>query len=217
MKNLEKKYLYKELVVKNIVIVSIFILLAFVFSGGNREESLQVSLPVVPPNALLGSSETKERSEPVKMFVPKIGINARTQKVGITAGGNMAVPDSYTDVGWFRLGAEPGAPGSAVVAGHLDTGSGKPAVFYRLGELEIGDEIFVKNQEGETLKFVVTGSRLVDYDNPPAEVIEELFGKPKDENSYLNLITCDGDWIPEEKTYNTRLIVFSKFAGVVVE
>lgn len=213
----DKKYFFTAIFLKNILLIGV-LALVFSFSVGKWEKDQRlVTLPTIPEDALLGSNETRERSEPLEMSIPKIEVETRVQKVGVTAGGNMAVPDNYTDVGWFRLGAEPGAPGSAVLAGHLDTGSGKPAVFYRLSELQIGDEIFVKNEEGETLKFVVTGSRLVDYDNPPAEVIEELFGKPKDENSYLNLITCDGDWIPEERTYNTRLIVFSKFVGVVVE
>jgi len=212
-----KKYIFRAIFIKNLLLIAV-LALAFSFSMGKwgKEERLAV-LPQIPADALLGSDEARERGNPTELLIPKIEVVTDVQSVGITAGGNMAVPDNYTDVGWFRLGAEPGAPGSAVLAGHLDTGSGKPAVFYRLSELAIGDEIFVKNEEGETLKFVVTGSRLVDYDNPPAEVIEELFGKPKNENSYLNLITCDGDWIPEEKTYNTRLIVFSKFAGVVVE
>ncbi len=212
-----KKFIFKAVFIKNLLIVAVLALAFSLSTGKWQKEERTAVLPSIPEDIILGSEETRERGAPLDLSIPKIEVDSKIQKVGITAGGNMAVPDNYTDVGWFRLGAEPGAPGSAVLAGHLDTGSGKPAVFYRLSELQMRDEIFIKNEEGETLKFVVTGSRLVDYDNPPKEVIEELFGKPKDQNSYLNLITCDGDWIPEEKTYNTRLIVFSKFAGVVVE
>ena len=40
----------------------------------------------------------------------------------------MGVPKGFDTVGWFGEGTKPGAPGNAVMAGHVDSKTG-PAVF----------------------------------------------------------------------------------------
>lgn len=214
MLNQYKKKLYLAVLAKNLLMLLV-LALVFIFFY-QKDEQRPVVLPTIPEYEILSSEVLEEASVPKNLLIPSIEINTNVQSVGVTETGNMAVPEGYSDVGWFRFGASPGTSGSAVLAGHLDTGSGKPAVFYRLGELKIGDEVFVTNEEGETLKFTVSGTRLVDYSNPPTELLAEIFGKPEGGGeSRLVLITCDGVWLPEKKTYDTRLIVFADFVGTI--
>lgn len=157
--------------------------------------------------ALPAYATTTPIASPARLIIPAIGVDAAVQHVGIAPTGNMAVPDNYSDVGWYRLGAHPGEEGNAVIAGHLDNGFGLPAVFSRLEKLSVGDEILVQGEEGETATFIV--EHLSIYD--PAEApLEEIFGSSTD--ARLNLITCDGAWNPKTKTYSERLVVFARAA-----
>ena len=57
---------------------------------------------------------------PTFLVIPALGVRASVEKVGLTPQNAMANPSSFKTVAWFRLGIEPGATGSAVIAGHLD-------------------------------------------------------------------------------------------------
>ncbi len=143
--------------------------------------------------------------EPTRLIIPKISVDTRVQHVGINAKGNMAVPTNFTDAGWYKYGVVPGGSGSAVIAGHVDNGLSMAGVFKRLADVTIGDELIVERVDGSTVTFVVTGSRKYPYDKVPTEIIFNPSGSPR-----LNLITCEGTWVKKLKTYDERLIVFTK-------
>jgi LPXTG-site transpeptidase (sortase) family protein len=166
-----------------------------------------------PPSVKTELSLIEEGKLPERLIIPSIEVNAAFQHVGTTESGNMQAPTYYKDVAWFNLGTLPGEAGNAVVAGHLDKANGTPAAFFRLGELKEGDEVFVRDEKGEKLRFVVREAVYVDYENPPQEIMDRVFGASLEAN--LVLITCDGEWLPEEKTYANRLIVFADFSDKV--
>lgn len=145
---------------------------------------------------------------PVRVRIPAIGVDASIQEVGINGTGNMAVPTNYTDTGWYKYGPVPGESGSAVIAGHVNNGLGLSGVFEHLGDLKAGDDIYIERADGETVHFVVTSSRVYPYTDAPAEVIFNPTGSVR-----LNLITCEGKWVKEDKTYDQRLVVFTKLAS----
>lgn len=201
---MKRKIIFKNIVLLVIVFV---IVLIFIFQGNKDKRSPVVVLPAPPTTESLSESEFGT-GYPKTIIIPSVEVRARVENVGVTESGNMDVPEDYDDVGWFRHGARPGSPGSAVIAGHLDTGRGQPALFYNLSGIKIGDEVFIEDDTGEVLRFVVSGYRLVDYENPPDDLLREIFST-EGEKSRLILITCDGDWVPEEKTYTSRFIVFA--------
>lgn len=161
--------------------------------------------PVILPQPPVTAGTTTPLLSPQTLFIPKLGVTAAIQHVGLTKSGNMAVPSNYTDVGWYELGAAPGEEGNAVIAGHLDTGFGLPAVFIDLDELAPGDVIIVRDDSGDEAQFVVERLATYDYTDAP---MEEIFGTSTE--ARLNLITCDGVWDPASKTYSKRLVVFAK-------
>ena len=113
----------------------------------------------------------------------------------------MGVPSNYTDVAWYQDGARPGNPGNAVIDGHLDSKTGA-AVFYQLGDLQPGDEVFITTADGAELRFLVTGLEIYATDDAPTFTI---FGPATD--SQLNLITCDGTFNHDVHKYDQRLLV----------
>ena len=139
---------------------------------------------------------------PVRLIIPSIGIDAAVQAVGLSAKGNMAVPTNFTDAAWYRYGAVPGTPGNAVIDGHVDNGLALPGVFKHLSDIAVGSEIEVISKSGQKTRFAVTSLDTYDYQNVPAEAIFTDQGP-----AWLILITCEGSWVPGDKTYDKRLIV----------
>jgi sortase (surface protein transpeptidase) len=162
----------------------------------------------VTPTALAAQSPAAEAA-PKHLLIPALGINAFIEAVGTLPNGDMATPTQspWEHVGWYDAGPRPGEQGSAVIDGHLDRPGGYPAVFWRLRELRVGDEVLVVKSNGKKLTFYVT--RVAFY-TPQAAPIQDIFGNSA--GTYLNLITCAGDWIPSEHQTTLRLVVFTVLA-----
>lgn len=148
-----------------------------------------------------------EMSLPVRLLIPKIGVDAEVNHLGITKSGNMAAPKQFEDVGWYKYGTVPGETGSAVIAGHEDDAIATPAIFYDLHKLRAGDEVVVVGEEGESLRFRVTETKIHPY-NLTGPELERIFNA--DGKRRLNLITCAGDWLPAAKTNDQRLVVYTE-------
>src|SRR5699024_10267671 len=90
----------------------------------------------------------EERSEPVRLMVPAVGLEVALESVGVTADGQMEIPDDADRAGWYRHGPAPGdAKGSVVVAAHVDSKAG-PGAFLALTEVAEGDEVVVVLADG---------------------------------------------------------------------
>ncbi len=140
---------------------------------------------------------------PRRLIIPSLEINAVVQKVGVNKKGSMGVPSNYRDVAWYSKGAFPGDEGSAVIAGHYDNGLGLSGVFKYLSEIKIGDEIEIDTVSGRKIKFVVTGTQTYDYNDPAATAIFAA----ADGERLLRLVTCGGNWVAADKTYDKRIVV----------
>lgn len=163
-----------------------------------------VSTTSIAASSALATSSSPFAGSPVRLRIPSIGVDANVQHVGLGKTGNMAVPDNYTDVGWYRYGTTPGEVGSAVIDGHIDNGLGTPAVFIHLGSLTVGDDIYIDTDAGQTLHFVVQDEASYPVAAVPREKLFNQSDAPR-----LNLITCDGTWDAGQKMYNERHIVYA--------
>ena len=84
-------------------------------------------------------------SYPEQLRIPSIQVTAKVQDVGLTKNSNMATPNNFTDVGWYKYGVLPGKKGSAIVAGHVNDGIAFPAVFANLHNVNLGDDILYRH------------------------------------------------------------------------
>lgn len=172
------------------------------------------SLPVVEPYiapmvATIVQDEPKVEvkkhvGEPVRIKIPSIDLDAAIEKVELAKDGSMGVPTDPLDTAWYSLGPRPGEQGSATIAGHVDWLHGATGVFEDLHKVKVGDDIIVKDDQGEFVSFVVRESRRYD---PLADAVE-VFGS-SDGRSHLNIITCDGKWDKSSQQYSKRLVVFA--------
>ena len=142
---------------------------------------------------------------PARLKIPAIDVDAPIEYVELTLDGSMGIPKGPSDVGWFELGSRPGEDGSAVMAGHYGTWkNGQGSVFDNLHKLRPGDKIYIEDEKGTTITFVVRESRSFDPNADASDVFNSNDGK-----SHLNLITCEGSWNKDSKSYSKRLVVFA--------
>jgi uncharacterized repeat protein (TIGR01451 family) len=141
---------------------------------------------------------------PYRLRIPALNIDTLIEPVGVTARRQMDVPANIWNAAWLRSGVKPGAPGQAVIDGHLDSVAGT-AVFGDLHRLRPGDRIYVSDEDGGELTFRVTGLQVAPLDGFPTL---RVFGPAQ--GRFLNLITCAGHYDPARRTYDRRLVVFAE-------
>lgn len=166
--------------------------------------------PAVRQGDVVSSAFDQENNDvesplPTRLKIPKIGVDATIDPMSTTPSGAMEVPSGPRSVGWFSGGPHPGDTGSAVIDGHYGRWkNGDRSVFDNLDKLEKGDVVSVENEKGETITFIVREFRTYD---PNADT-SDIFSSD-DEQSHLNLITCEGVWDKISKSYSKRLVIFT--------
>lgn len=141
---------------------------------------------------------------PVRLRIPALGIDTNIEALGLQSSGAMDVPSNIWNAGWLSSGPKPGEAGNAVIAGHRDSVKGE-AVFWSLENLSPGDKVYVSDSTGNELTFVVTEVASYPLESTP---LERVFGVS--DQSQLNLITCYGDFVKDQHTYNKRLVVYTR-------
>lgn len=150
-----------------------------------------------------GVSYTTNSGVPERLTIPKIMVDAAIEQVGLS-GGEVGVPSGPTNAAWFNLSPRPGDKGVSVIDGHYGWKDGIPAVFDSLSKLQKGDKVFVQDEKGDTVTFVVRGARTYRTDEDSSSVFYSSDGK-----AHLVLITCGGVWEKALKSYSERIVVLA--------
>lgn len=137
------------------------------------------------------------------VVIPAIGVDAPMIELGLNPDDSLEVPAEPDETGWWSGGAFPGERGTAVIAGHVDSTAGA-AVFFRLGELEPGDEIRVTDRGGKLARFIVDRSETAPKDDFPTRRVYAETGEAS-----LRLITCTGKFAEQTGHYQSNLIVYA--------
>jgi LPXTG-site transpeptidase (sortase) family protein len=151
-------------------------------------------------------------AKPVSIEVPRIDVDAPIIELGFEAGSNIpAVPTTGYQAAWYDFGPTPGVGYNALFAGHVDWQTAEhspiPGVFYRLRELQIGDDVMVTLEDGTVVHYKVTGNVAAQFDDP--NIVKAMQPTKKD---VITILTCGGTWEPnpyEENggNYTHRIIV----------
>jgi len=155
--------------------------------------------PIVAPP----QSAAAQVARPVSLTIPLIGVKTNLITLGLAAGGAMQVPSTSTVAGWFTGSPRPGAVGSSIIVGHVDSKSG-PGIFFRLPELQKGDDVYVKRSDGTTAEFRVTEVQEYPKDQFPTD---RVYGPTPD--AELRLITCGGTFDSVTGHYLSNIIVYA--------
>lgn len=155
---------------------------------------------------------------PVAVSIPAIGAHSTLIPLGLNPDGSLAVPP-VTEPGqasWYmqgNYGVVPGAPGPALISGHVSgrqDGAPVPGVFARLHELGPGDEVIVDRDGADPLVFRVTVVETYDKDAFPWDRVAADTATPQ-----LRLITCGGllGEAPDgSRSYQSNVVAYAVLA-----
>ncbi|MFJ7149257.1 class F sortase [Streptomyces sp. NPDC100445] len=194
--------------------VAVAVLAVSMFGGHQRPDGTPGALPhpsrpagvtaaaPVDPHRV---GEALPRSEPTRLLIPKISVDAPFTTLALNASGQLEPPPAADTnlVGWYAKGASPGEEGTAVIAGHVDTAV-SAAVFAGLDQLTPGDRFSVERADGRTADFVVDDAESFPKDDFPSSRVYADASRPE-----VRLITCSGAYDHSVRDYTENLVVFA--------
>ena len=151
----------------------------------------------------------KEISKPIygfpkKIKIESIEVNADIISVSVDNSGHLEAPKEWDVVGWYKGGARPSEEGNLVLNAHYDDSYGRPAVFWKLKNVGVGDKVSVLDNYGRWFDYRVVDVHYVDINDPDRT---KIFDSGEDKGSIMTLITCGGVWSVQSGTYDKRLVV----------
>ncbi|WP_395570879.1 class F sortase [Streptomyces sp. BK79] len=165
-----------------------------------------------PPDVPLPPAlEPLGAAAPQRLDIPGLGIRAPVVARGLDAKGAIEPPpfDRPGSVGWYAAGVAPGAAGTALMVGHVDTET-RPAVFYEVSTLEPGETIRVLRDDGERAEFTVDDVQVLTRDGFDAQ---QAYGPRTTGRAELRLITCGGTFDRATGTYTANVVVSAYLTG----
>jgi hypothetical protein len=149
------------------------------------------------------------RSNPTRLTIKDIAVNAPFTPLHLDATGNLNAPPAGNTnlVGWYAEGPTPGELGPAIVAGHVDTKTG-PAVFLLLRLLRPGATADITRADGTVATFKVDS---VEMFSKGAFPDQRVYGNTPDPQ--LRIITCGGSYDRSRHDYTDNVVVFAHLAS----
>ncbi|MET9156119.1 class F sortase [Streptomyces parvulus] len=191
-----------------LAVVALAVLLAGC-GGGPGEETAPKDRPATtaPSAPAAEPARPLERSMPVGLRIPAIGVDTPVLRLGLAADGTVEVPPVTDDdrAGWYRHSPTPGQVGPSVLLGHVTVGTHGDGVFRHLARLHRGDRIETRLENGTAAGFTVTAVRTVRKAEFPTDDVYGNVDRPE-----LRLVTCGGPLTGGE--YRDNVIVFARLA-----
>jgi sortase (surface protein transpeptidase) len=169
------------------------------------DPSDEVPVADVPPFTTTAPRGAIDRSLwPTRLAIPSQDVNAPVEPVGVGTGGELIIPHSPMDVGWYQGGSVPGEPGVALLTSHIDTRTEGRGVLSGLVRLSEGDEIRVTAADGTVQRWSVIARTQHRKDDLPQELFSRA-GEP-----VLALVTCGGPFDATVRSYRDNVIVWAE-------
>ena len=167
------------------------------------------SIPAPSGRTVLPASlaTAQQPARPVWLSVPAIGVRTSLTDLGLNKNDTLQVPASTAVAGWYTGSPRPGAVGSAIIAGHVDSYTG-PGIFFWLRTLHPGERVYVGRADGTMAVFTITAVRMYTKDQFPSAAV---YGAVPD--AELRLITCGGVFDRSRGSYLSNVVVFARLSG----
>lgn len=155
--------------------------------GGSRTPELETPTP------------TPFAGQVARMKIPRFGVDAAMESIGVDARNQMEVPADYRNIGWYdpaktgwtTVESRPGWGGNSVYAAHVDWYPSMRGPFYDLDQIEQGDQIVVVMENG--LEYTYEAVRLTRYTASTMPTGDIIWPPDKpDGEEWITLITCGG-------------------------
>lgn len=145
---------------------------------------------------------------PVHLRIPSLDIDGPVRPVGMSDATTMEVPEDISVIGWFDRSSTPIAEsGHTVVVGHRDGATDPNGVFRRLGDIQEGSAITIRDGTGRRIDYQVTHVDVL-HDEVFAQTAPEIFRK--DGPHRLVLLTCGGSYDADKGGYQANVVVMAE-------
>ena len=168
--------------------------------GTGSAPAVAAAEPAPAPAVELAPAPPEALPPPVRLVIPKLGVDAAVETRGVGADGVSQTPADPHDVAWYDFSSRPGENGIALFAAHKDWYGIGPTVFYRLATLRAGDQIEVRSQDGKLRAFRVNEAFDVDPASRAGDLMTGTAGS-------IVLYTCDGAFDTVKGEYTRRFVV----------
>jgi hypothetical protein len=167
------------------------------------------------PSAASAQSQGNAPSPPVRISIPSIAVSSVLgPSRGLTPAGTIDDAPLSGPVWalpwWYDRGPAPGADGSSVILGHVDSasGAGHLGVFFRLGDLRPGNAVVVTLADGSVTRWKVLSVRMYSDTSFPDGLVYDPAGPPR-----LRLVTCGGAFNWTTHHYESAIVVTAAPTG----
>ena len=149
------------------------------------------------------SAEEREAAiPPARLALPGF-LDAPVMPVAAGITGQMQVPKSPADVGWWAAGAAPGSAGGTVLlVGHVDSARHGRAVFAALSQVPVGAKVAVTAGMETCCWYRIVARRIYRQQDLPADLFRGA-AKPR-----LALVTCIGSYDHSARRYTHNLVLY---------
>lgn len=169
-------------------------------SGRNIDET-----PVTPKQI---DAHTVPADQPRYISIPTLGIkNARIFGVGVTKDNQLDAPKNIFDVAWYKKSALPGSGQGAVLLDAHNGGVTKDGIFARLKELKQGDTLTIERGDGKEITYRVKENVSMPLEEVNSTGMKNMMVSADSTKEGLNVITCDGKYVPRFKEYDRRIML----------
>lgn len=151
---------------------------------------------------------TVAKGDPRYISIPSLKVdNTRVFKVGVDKNNVLKAPNNISDAAWYEKSNRPGDGYGAVLINAHNGGITRDGVFAKLGEMREGQQITVERGDGKvfTYKVVENQSMSLEEVNKTGMTMMQQSAEPDKEG--LNLITCDGKWVPALQQFDRRIML----------
>ena len=160
--------------------------------GEPRQKYTPPPVPSPSPSATAAKATAKPKppqkptASGFRLRIPEIGLDHRMYGGGVSSDGT--IDPEPGSIMWFQGfdRVRPGRVGTAVIAGHVASGSRRD-VFANLADVDVGDKVQVVDK-GKTMTYRVTRASAI---NKYEVTSDEAVWGPNTSRSRLAIITCD--------------------------
>lgn len=172
---------------------------AFVMADPDVDES-EVTAELVDNHTVLPL-------QPRYVSIPILGVKqTRTFAMGVDANNMLKSPANISDAAWYDKSATPGSGGVVLINAH-NGGITRDGVFAKLGTLKKGDIIVIERGDGEKFRYEVRENQSMPLEEVNDTGMKMMMQPVEAGKEGLNLITCDGKWVPRFKQFDRRIML----------
>jgi len=161
--------------------------------GSTRVATTPTPTDTATPSPTPTATPTPYDGLVARMRIPRFGVDAPVEAIGLLPTNQLDVPKDPLNVGWYYIYDKPGWGGNAVFSAHVDYWPNIRGPFYNLKDLEPGDQVVVVMEDGTEYVYEVFRKERYHVSNIPMGELIDAPEKP-DGEEWITIITCGGEF-----------------------